>query len=195
MTTLHNTNLVGVRTLVNTFGNDISREYLFSISIPALFGSRNTTATVFCHSARIPEFSLKNKVIPFQKININLPDGINFKPWNPTFLSDDSNILRTSLLAWSSTAWDVHRKAAASPSSFKREIKVTQLNISGLPVCEYTLVGAYPETIGGYAIDNSSRNLAKFDVTFQYDYFTFVSYSKNTPTPKQVSQNGSLVNG
>lgn len=178
MAKAHDVNLVGARKNIHSFGGDLSKEYLFSISIPAIFGrSTNlSTMTIFCQSARIPEFKLISKNLPYQRVNINLIDGISFVPWSPSFLSDDSNIIRSSLLAWASIGWDFNRKGAATPSSYKRQIEVQQLNRLGVPICKYTLVGAYPETVGGYALDNKGNNLVKFDTTFQFDYFTFESY-------------------
>jgi hypothetical protein len=184
----HDVNLVGARKNIYHFAGDISREYMFSINLPAIFGKQSlSTMTVFCQSSRIPEFKLVNKALPFQKLHINLVDGITFVPWSPTFLSDDSNIIRSNLLTWSSVAWDFNRKGSATPSSYKRQIEVQQLNRLGVPVCKYILEGAYPEVVGGYSLDNTSKHLVKFDTTFHYDYFTFESYA-NYPYDRTIQE-------
>lgn len=199
MSITHDVNLSGLKGIFNDFGGDIGREFLFSVNIPSIVGRNfnRSTMTAFCQSARIPEFKIITKKLPYQKVDINLADGINFLSWTPTFLSDDSSILRTNLLTWSSVCWDYNRKGAATPRSYKREIEIQQLNRVGRPTCKYTLVGAYPESVGGFSMDNNSKNLAKFDVVFQYDYFFYESYDvlKEQMAKQQVTQilNGKVI--
>jgi len=168
-------NTLGARNSIGKFSGDISRSYLFSLNMPAVFVSPSTddTMTVFCVSTKAPDFTLKNKTIKISTLDVNVVNGINFSAWKVTFLSDSKDIIRSNLLTWSSVAWDFNRKGATSPSSYKRQVTVNQLNLTGHVISSYTLVGVYPETVGGYEFSNDSNELVKFDVTFKYDYFTF----------------------
>jgi hypothetical protein len=39
-------------------------------------------------------------------------------------------------------------------------------------IATYTLVGAFPSSVGGYDIKNDAHDVVKFDVSFTYEYFT-----------------------
>ena len=176
---IHNTNLTGARTKISGFGIDLSRSYLFAIELPTIFGAATdiTTMTVFCASSKVPDFKLGSKQLKFQNLDINLVNGVTFPAWEVTFLSDESNIIRSNLLAWSGAAWDYNRKGAATPISYKRIIKVHQLDRVGTSISQYTLCGAYPEAVDGYDIKNEGHDIVKFSTKFKYDYFTYNSNS------------------
>jgi hypothetical protein len=82
-------------------------------------------------------------------------------------------------LTWAGIAGDYNRKGAASPNSYKRTLTVSQLNLVGQKIADYTLVGAYPETIGEYKVLNAGHEAVKFQASFKIDYFTL-----NTTKPK-----------
>jgi hypothetical protein len=170
-------NLLGARKSIASLAGDLSRSYLFSISIPAVFVRPTTvdTMTVFCVSTKVPDFTLKSKTIKVSTLDVNVVEGITFNPWKVTFLSDSKDIIRSNLLTWSSVAWDFNRKGATSPSSYKRQIVVNQLNLTGDIISTYTMIGVYPEHVSGYEIKNDGNELVNFDVAFKYDYFTFTN--------------------
>lgn len=178
--TIHNANLLGARESIAAFSGDLARSFLFSIDIPAIFGNNAKTATmtVFCASTSVPAYSLKSKVIPGQPQTINVVEGCKYSDWTVDFLSDDSHIIRSNLLTWAGIAWDNNRKGASSPNSYKRALTVTQLNLKGQALAEYTLVGAYPETVGDYKISNDGHEFAKFQASFKIDYFTLNKIKK-----------------
>lgn len=172
--TIHNANLIGARQSIAAFGGDLARSFLFSVNIPAIFGNNasSTVMTVFCASTSVPSFVLKSKVIPGQPQTINVVDGCKFDNWNVDFLSDDRHIIRSNLLTWAGIAWDYNRKGASSPNTYKRILTVSQLNLSGQIIADYTLVGAYPETVGDYKVLNGGHEFSKFQASFKIDYFT-----------------------
>jgi hypothetical protein len=172
--TIHNANLLGARESIAAFGGDLSRSFLFSVDIPAIFGNNATSAvmTVFCASTSVPSYSLKSKVIPGQLQTINVVEGCKFDNWNVDFLSDDRHIIRSNLLTWAGVAWDYNRKGAASPNSYKRTLTVSQLDLKGKKIAVYTLVGSYPETVGDYKVLNGGHEFVKFQASFKIDYFT-----------------------
>jgi hypothetical protein len=189
------TNLVGARKSIASFAGDLSRSYFFSINIPAVFSRPTTvdTMTVLCASTKVPDFTLKSKTIKVSTLDVNVVEGINFSSWKVTFLSDSMDIVRSNLLTWSSVAWDFNRKGATSPASYKRQVTVNQLNLTGNILSTYTLVGVYPEHVGGYELSNDSNEVVKFDVSFKYDYFTFNNTHMNgsavkSPQPTKPPQ-------
>jgi hypothetical protein len=178
--TYHNKNLKGIRTILADFGIDIARSYFFSVEIPSLYtGIDKSLITAMCVSSAVPDFTVQTKQLKYQNMDINLANGLNFKPWDINFISDDSGRLRTSLLMWSSSTYDYNRKGSTTPNSYKRKILIKQLSANGSSICEYTLVGAFPTTVGGYRISNDDKTKVAFPVTFHYEYFT-VNVNKNT---------------
>lgn len=200
---LFNTNLNGVRDIITSLGSDFSRSYLFAISIPALNnGNENSNGptffdsnklTVFARGTELPSYILKVKNIDYQTVQLQVVDGIQFSnTWSVEFLSDDTNILRGKLLRWSNLAFDFNRKAAATPSSYKRQAVVSQLDRNGDIVCEYTMYGVFPRKVDGYSVSHDSVNFSKFSTEFRYDYFT-VHISNRPVTKKSLPLSLSLT--
>jgi hypothetical protein len=189
--TIHNINLVGFREKIAALGGDFARSYMFAIEIPAIgiVPDDKTTLTAFAQTLTLPNFELKSKNIEFQHLSIKAVEGIRFDDdWAVTFWSDDSYILRSTFLAWSSLAWDFNRKAAATQKSYKRIAHVYQLNRVGQPVCKYTMNGFFPRKVGGYELNNASNDLAHFNVNFTYDFYTIELFSpSNKQEPKQTN--------
>jgi hypothetical protein len=189
--TIHNTNIAGFREKIAALGGDFARSYMFAIEIPqiGIQPDDKTTLTAFAQTMTLPQFELKSKNIEYQHINIKAVEGIRFDDdWTVTFWSDDSHILRSTFLTWSSLAWDFNRKSASTPKSYKRIANVYQLNRVGQPVCQYTMHGLFPRKVGGYELNNASNDLVSFGVNFTYDYYTINLFATNAKQePSQAS--------
>lgn len=191
---LFDLNLVGVKSVVTSPWSDLSRSYLFSINIPSLnngnegqsggdFDFNTKKLSVFARSTQLPSYILKVKPIEFQTLQIQVVEGVQFShTWTAEFLSDDTNILRGKFLRWSNLAYDFNRKAAASPSSYKRKAIVNQLDRNGNIICEYTMYGVFPRKVDSGNLDNDSVNFTKLSVEFRYDYYTVKIFPYGTPS-------------
>lgn len=193
MSKQHEINVLGAREVFNNSSlSDLSRNYLYSLQIPDVFGTvgNNSTLTLLCSSVQVPNYTLINKEIKIQKMSINLADGVQFSPLDITFWSDEANVIRSSLLVWSSLAYDVNRKGSAAPNKYKRTIILTQLNRVFEPICTYSLIGAYPEKIMGYELKNDGNDIVRFTTSFKYDYYTVevVTPTKRNPTIQTKNQ-------
>lgn len=194
-------NLNGVRDIITSLGSDFSRSYLFSISIPSLnddsVGSQSPSKgpnyfgtdklTVFARSFDLPSYTLKVKSIDFNSVQLQMVEGVQFNhSWTAEFLSDDTNVLRGKLLRWSNLAYDFNRKAAATPTSYKRKAILSQLDKNGNPICIYTMYGTFPRKIDGGSVSHDNISFQKFNVEFRYDYFTveILKYVKNSKEAK-----------
>ena len=191
-----------MRKVVTSLGSDFSRSYLFAISIPTLNEGRDNyygdnyfdskKLTVFARSFDLPSYVLKVKPIEFQTMQIQVVEGIQFShTWNVEFISDDTNVLRGKLLRWSNLAYDFNRKAAATPTSYKRKAIASQLDRNGNIIANYTFNGLFPRKIDGYNVSHDNVNMAKFGVEFRYDYYNveILPYKKNS------SEQSSLTGG
>jgi hypothetical protein len=197
----HDINLVGVRQSISKFGIDIARSYCFSLSMPSIIDANDSKSitTILCVSTRVPDFTLKSKSIKISTLDISLVEGIDFKPWNVTLLSDCKEIVRSNLLTWTNVAYDFNRKGASSPSSYKKKIIVKQLDIYGKDLSTYTMFGAYPEHVEGYELSNTEANFSKFNVLFKYDYFIYEKTSSLKETAafedQILAESGGLAPG
>lgn len=159
--------------------SDISRAYLFRISIPVIeaaapdYGTQSLL-TAWCQSTRLPSFKLTQQDIKFQSQTIRIANVSEFDgTWDAEFLLDEKHTLRAAMLAWMQAIYDPNKMLHAAPNTYKTDdIKIEQLSKNGSPVCIYTLVGAYPSEIAEIELGHDKLEPSKFKTTFRYDYFT-----------------------
>jgi hypothetical protein len=64
------------------------------------------------------------------------------------------------------------RDPAVSTEDYKTDLQCTQYSKDGEIIREYTIVGAFPTTVGGIALDwDSTNQIETFAVSFAYDYW------------------------
>lgn len=164
----------GVRTNLKTFRekvNDFARPYLFQIDIPSIDDS-SQSLTMLAKSTILPPMSVEDKGFEFQGAKFKMAGTASFEDWNVTFFADEYHKLRHKFLAWQSLIYDPIRQISFTAGSYKKDdIKVIQLSKDGDVVSAYTFFGLYPSRIGEIQLDQGSKDIETFTVTFAYDYF------------------------
>jgi len=160
-------NLHTFRTLVG----DAARSYFFQIDIPPVSDS-SQQLTMLAKSTILPPCSLEDKGFEFQGSKYKMAGHMTFDDWTVTFICDEYQKLRHNFLAWQSLIYDPIRQIPFTAGSYKKSgVKVFQLSKDGDVVSGYEFFGLYPSRVGEVNLDQSSREISTFSVTFSYDYY------------------------
>ena len=168
-----------------------ARPSLFEVvvSAPPNIGIETTTSTVrmafLCRAAELPEMNLSNIEIPYFGRKIKIAGERTFADWGVTVMNDEDFIVRSMFEAWSNAINRIIanvRDINLSAEQYKSDLQVIQYGKDGTILRGYTIVGAFPTTIGAIALDWDSANAVEtFSVNFAYDYWI--------PTPELEAAN------
>jgi len=150
-----------------------ARAYLFMYA-------PNTPTTVdsykyLVRSTSLPETTLEEIMVNWQGLDYKMSGKQTFTDWTITFNVDKTYNLRKDFEDWIGLAHqiaDVHKYG--SPSEYMRDQTLILLDYDGSEISQFTLVDAWPKSVGPVTLDYSSQDLAQFDVTFTYQYHKFV---------------------
>jgi hypothetical protein len=160
---------------IRQFGNiirDMSRPYLFLISIPYL--DRDERVTAFARSTKIPQYKISTKDIAFQTQKWRIASTAEFDgSWDVEFLCDEGHSIRNKLIGWMQKAYDPSIMRNGAPIEYKTDnVKVVQLDRSSNAVVQYQFVGLFPSMVGDIQLAHEGDEPEKFTCTFTYDYWT-----------------------
>ena len=168
-----------------------ARPSLFEVivSAPPNIGIETTTSTArmafLCRAAELPEMNLSNIEIPYFGRKIKVAGERTFADWGVTVMNDEDFIVRAMFEAWSNAINRIIsnvRDINLSAEEYKTDLQVIQYGKDGTILRGYTIVGAFPTTIGAIALDWDSANAVEtFAVNFAYDYWI--------PTPEIEASN------
>lgn len=177
--------LTGIQN-VKQFGHiirDISRPYLFLISIPYL--DSNERVTAFARSTNLPAYKIGVVEVPFQTQKWRIAHTAQFDGnWQVKFLCDEGHSIRNKLIGWMQRAYDPAILRNGAPSEYKADnIKVIQLDRTSNAVVQYQFVGMFPSEVGQIEVAHADNNEPEqFDCTFTYDYWTMAGGVSNAST-------------
>jgi len=167
---------------VKQFGQiirDISRPYLFLISIPYL--DRDEKVTAFARTASLPAYKIGVVEIPFQTQKWRIASTANFDgSWAVEFLCDEGHAIRNKIMAWMQRAYDPSILRNGAPVEYKADnIRVIQLDRSSQAVVQYQFVGMFPSEVGDIKLAHEGDAPEQFSCTFTYDYWTIAGGSSS----------------
>lgn len=168
-----------------------ARPSLFEVivSAPPNIGIETTTSTArmafLCRAAELPEMTLSNIEVPYFGRKIKVAGDRSFADWTVTVMNDEDFIVRSMFEAWSNAINRIIanvRDINLNAEQYKTDVSVIQYGKDGTLLRGYTLVGAFPTTIGAIALDWDTQNsIETFTVNFSYDYWI--------PTPEIEASN------
>jgi hypothetical protein len=176
-------NLKSLREMVN----DFARPYYFQIDIPTVDDS-SQTLTMLAKSTVLPPMVMEDKGFEFQGSKYKMAGNASFEDWSVTFFADEYHKLRHKFLAWQSLIYDPIRQIAFTAGSYKRDdVRVVQLSKDADIVSAYKFYGLYPSRIGEIQLDQGSKDIETFTVTFSYDYFVIDTDIGFSPDMSDIS--------
>jgi hypothetical protein len=155
---------------------DFSRDFQFRV-LNIQNGDGSVTITeddlVYAKGGSIPGRTISVSDIPFMGLNFKVPGGASYTgEYSLTFYSDRVDSLRTLLLNWTRDTFD---DATSTGNYFiAREtsiVDLVQLDTQLNRVSQYTLVGAFPTSVGDVSYDPAGTGApVEFEVTLGYQY-------------------------
>ena len=147
---------------------DFARGYTFYVSIPARdgeFGKR------LVKSSRLPTSTIPIAEVNWQGNKYKIGTTQEYAEFSITYNSDPADDLRRLYLQWMNDVHNVANNIHGDPSLYMQDITLEHLShTTGAPIMVYTLVYAWPSSVGELALDYGSKEVATFDVTFNYQY-------------------------
>jgi hypothetical protein len=180
----------GIRVNLSSFRqiiNDAARPHLFQIDIPSIEDS-SIALTMLAKTSILPSMSLEDKGFEFQGSKYKMAGHATFDDWNVTFIADEFHKLRHKFLAWQSLIYDPIRQIPFTAGSYKKNgVKVIQLSKDADIVSAYEFYGMYPSRVGEINLDQGSRDIETFTVTFTYDYYVINTDIPGNKSPTEAS--------
>lgn len=181
---------INLQGLFNDRITDISRPYLFRLTIPDFISEEpysvpTSLLTAWAQTTSLPKYAFHEVPIALQGQTIRLAGPAQFDgTWTVEFLLDETHSLRHQMLKWSMLAYDGAQMHHTAPGAYKNNtaysqggdlgsgtVTITQVDKTGEPVTSYTFAGIYPSEVGEVVLSQSDTEPSKMTVTFTYDYF------------------------
>lgn len=142
---------------------------------------------LYAQSLRLPTRKINTIKVPYRTFefvvpgNATYPDNLN---WGVTFLSDNESLIRSVFEYWGKIIFDEQTQTSRDVNFSKSKIVFNLLNdvvddskdpnSRQVNLKRYTLWGAFPTLLDSidYNISNDGTDVASFNVTFAYQYFT-----------------------
>lgn len=132
-------------------------------------------------ATNLPTTEIAEKTIPMQHFNYKMPGDRVYGDWNVTFNLDNKGELLNELHNWQNGIHSIVDKGSFAQTKLSvgrgaRADKQTVflVDYQGNTFCSYEIYGAWPKSIGQVMLDYNSNEVATVDVTFSYNYHTFV---------------------
>ena len=157
-----------------------ARPSLFNVfmSVPAGIGIDNVSKDKFrfvCKTAELPESAVGTIEVPYFGRKIKVAGDRSFADWSVSVLNDEDFSVRSMFETWSNALNRLVanvRDAAVSTENYKVDLDIYQYGKDGSTIRAYTLIGAFPTTIGPIGLNWESANqIEEFTVNFAYDYW------------------------
>lgn len=131
--------------------------------------------TFTCHSASLPESTLGEIEVSYFGRKIKKPGDRTFTDWDVSVYNDEDFGVRSMFETWSNAINSLQSNVMESNLSnedYKTNLVVQQFAKDGEIIRAYTIVGAFPLSIGKIALNwDTTNTIEEFDVSFAYDYW------------------------
>lgn len=155
---------------------DFARGYLFYARVTSPAGI-NQDHPYLVSSTTLPKQTVGVTTAEWQGNVYNFATTQEFETIDIEFRCDTAQQLRTQFLVWTKKIHDPTTNIHGYPGDYFGKVDMTQLDGTGNGVISYTLVNAFPSSIGEIALDYGTKEISKFTVTFTYQY-----HYTSTPT-------------
>lgn len=148
---------------------DFARGYLFYANVTSPV-SIDGDHPYLVNSTSLPVQTLETTSTNWQGNEYKFATVNTFDTFEITFKSDVSQGLRRNFLSWMKMIHDPVSNNHGFPGDYFGQVDLTQLNTSGDGVMSYSLINAFPSSVGEVSLDYGTREVSTFSVTFTYQY-------------------------
>ncbi len=148
------------------------RQYLFLVYINFPNGGIENTA-YHVKSTDLPASDFEQSLSYYMGQEFKMPGRQSFQDWTVTFYVDKKAEVLKNFIEWRKMIHDPKENKNGDMKKYMTDCTVELLDFeTGKAKCKYILRGAWPIEIGSISLDYSSNELATFEVTFNYQYYT-----------------------
>ena len=157
-----------------------ARPALFKVilSVPNGINISNVSVSKFsfmCKAASLPAAEIGVTPAGYFGRQIKLAGDRTFGDWAVTVNNDEDFSVRALFETWSNAINRLVsnvRDPVLATEEYKVDLEVIQYAKDGTEIRSYTMIGAWPTTIGEITLDWDTQNqIEQFGVTFAYDYW------------------------
>ena len=146
-------------------------------------GSARDKYPYLVKSANIPAVEFEERSHEIQFITLKMPGFKTYSDWVVTFNIDGDAEILTKFYEWNNLIQDGEFNRNTF-SDIVEDQQIFLLDGRGNTVVGYTLINAWPKSIGEVALDYSSNEHATVQITFSYSYFEPIKTSSITKSFK-----------
>jgi len=148
---------------------DFARGYTFYILVPVLGGEEFSKRLV--KSSRLPTSTIPIAEVNWQGNKYKLGTTQEYSEFTVTYNVDPQDEIRRAFLEWVSSIHRVSDNIHGDPTTYMRDITLYHIgHRDGSVIMEYKLAYAWPSNIGELSLDYGTKEVASFDVTFNYQW-------------------------
>jgi hypothetical protein len=150
----------------------IALNQYFQVTIPELDSEDRLTA--LARTTELPAMTHENTGIPYRGLDMKIQTKVSFNDWNVTFLCEQDHDLRTKVLRWQSSMYNLDNASNYAHDDYKYDgVEIAKIGYDGKvsPETKCTFYGLFPTSVGAVSLDQAGGSPDTFDVTFTYDFF------------------------
>jgi hypothetical protein len=150
-------------------------QFMVMIQNPVASASTLDKTPFMVQTAQIPEATLNTVQTSYFGRQIKFAGNRTFPDWTVSIINDEDFLIRDAMERWSNAInglrTNIRSSSLATTAQYKTNATVTQFSKTGDPLRTYKFIGLFPVSVGAIALDWSSDEIERFDVTFSYDYW------------------------
>jgi hypothetical protein len=128
--------------------------------------------SLLCKSTSLPSRQIGTTDYSTHSQSFKLPNNITDEEINMVFLVTSDMYIKTMFDNWIDEIFNAKDYLVGYKEEYTTDVTIQQLNKENKPVYGVRLVNAFPTTLGGLALDNSSENNThELTVQWNYDYW------------------------
>lgn len=163
---------ININSFINNF-SDGARAYMFYAYISSPVGGNSDSDAYLVSATTLPASTIDPIEVAWQGMTYKPASTQTFDDWTVTFRVDINANIRDKMENWKNVVHNAQTNAHGNPQTYMVDQRVQMLNPqTRSPSIEYTLVKAWPSSVGEVSLDHTSKEIATFDVTFTYVYHT-----------------------
>ena len=147
---------------------DFARGYTFYASIQSRDGEFGKKLV---KSSKLPTSTIPAADVNWQGNKYKIGTTQEYGDFTITYNVDPADKIRRIYLQWMNDVHNVQNNIHGDPSTYMQDITLEHLSHrTGISIMVYTLVYAWPSSVGELGLDYGTKEVATFDVTFNYQW-------------------------
>lgn len=165
-----------IQEFTSNFKGGGARQTLFKINLNNPVDSSGDTKLSFSAKASaIPAWSIGEIDVSYMGRHVYMQGHRTFDPWTITVINDEDFVVKNALETWSnyinSVKGNIRLNNSSDDSVLKSQGQIFQYSKTGNIIRVYSMLGAWPQSIGQTTLDWSADAIQEFEVTLRFDYF------------------------